>query len=107
MFGKKQNPPMNKYWLREKTKIKLSEYSEYEYLFSHNYARNWIYQSFLSLLNDRWKIVFVIILICITSFIHEVKHLVYVHFAWLVENKIQNNTFSLDLNIVLNGEKLN
>lgn len=88
MFGKNQNSLMNKQWLKEKTKIKLSEHSEYEYLFSHNYASNWIYQSFLSFLNDRWKTVFVIVLICIILFIHEVKHLLYVHFACLLENKI-------------------
>lgn len=39
-------------------------------------------------------------------FIHEVKHLLYVHFSWLLENKIQKNTFSLDVNIILYGEKL-
>lgn len=79
---------MNKYWVKEKTKIKRPEYSEYEYLFSHNYASNWVYQSFLSLQYDRWKTVFVIVLICITLFIHEVKHLLCVHSAWLLEDKI-------------------
>lgn len=50
------------------------------------------------------KTVFVIVLICITLFIHEVKHLLYVHFAWLLENKIQKRAFSLDVNIMLSGK---